>query len=221
MTTPEPQGPAPSAMPSFQLNDEAKRRLRELLVFPASAAKDNQDFAQVTREVESWRFVAAVSESDFFGPALGTYPRVIASIRDHAAKLLQKVRTLRPLIKALLGSKGANLQQVEIVLTSLGLASDMLESELKSQKRQRGPREHQVQHEIVGQLRGIFKRHYRGPREVRKMRGAIKRPSVVRKLEIEFVGIALRDLGTHFHFSNQKLIRLFDDPRCAPRVPTR
>jgi hypothetical protein len=179
--------------------------------------------AEAIHEVEKWLGFYPVGVRAFDkAPRAVDYLETLKPISKRANKLYNDLNKLNPWITSAIEIRGiyaesealghsVDIDALKISLHALIDAAENVISE-KGQTESRGRPKGETLRIVVGQLRRIFARYYRGGNSLRSTRGAINPLSEREYDEQEFIEIALKDANIP---CPQNIRSLFDEPRVA------
>jgi hypothetical protein len=205
---------------SHELSDKSYTELVSLLGHNTenpTGKKEDEKIAQAMVKVQNWLgFHKGGVEGLDNAPRPSDYRAIFKKINKQTINLFRELTELNSFYREQFSLEGKDLAEIEIALATIIDVSTAVEKKYEGQSSKGAPSNVALM-KVILNLRGIFRKNYRGQKSGRKTRGAVTKKSAKEIYEIKFVETALLDARIiPKKDSYQTVQRHFKDPRCIP-----
>ena len=205
---------------SHELSDESYSELVSLLGHNTEnpiGEKEDEEIRQAMAGVQCWLgFYEGGAEALDNAPRPSDYREIFKKIKKQTLNLFGELTELNSFYREQFSLEGKDLAGIEIALAEILDVSYAVEKKYKGQSSKGAPKNVALM-KVILNLRGIFRKNYRGQKSGRKTRGAVTKKSTKEINEIKFVETGLLDARIiPTKDSYQTVQRHFKDPRCIP-----
>lgn len=223
MGRPDPKskkGSPASIIEVHTLSNESRNKLIELLGYDSEKDKDNNNLNLRLMDVADYlsSYFMLVEAFDN-APRPADYRDMFKELKKKSETLLNNLTEMNMFYREQFKREDSpvDLNDIEKALKSIIDVSAGVIKEYKS-KSSKGARKNIALMEVILNLRGIFRKNYRGEYIVSTKKKAFEKRSTEEIYEFEFVETALLDANIiHVDKSTETLERYFRDKRCIPK----